>query len=357
MTRRLWTLAALLGLPTGLLPGCALLGTTHQMNAPETPAPRPAEQLAASAPSPQSPYHLLPPPTYPCSTSAGTDTASQEQPAEPASVEMPPASRAPAPEMPPYAEASGPPSVGGQRGAGPGEPAKPQAAQKNTEKEHPPESPLVAALRALLEKRPAEAMQLLAQHDEPNRELVQALLVLTAHAGQGSLDRVSPEELGALQEELQQALRKLKSQAPLVLDRLAFCRCIEDFGVYEPLPRDSVFQSGIDGQPGERVLVYGEVRNFGVQQHGSLYETALASTLEIRDFQNQVVARMDIPSSLNRSRSPRQDYYLRIRFHIPPRLPPGRYTLWVQIRDLSGGRDHVRVARRSLDLRIAAPAP
>jgi hypothetical protein len=217
------------------------------------------------------------------------------------------------------------------------------------------ESPLVAAFRALLEKKPTEAMKLLEQHDQPNPELLQSLLVLTAHAGQGPLDRISPEELAALQEELQRVMRNLRSRAPLVLEKLSFCRTIEDFGVYEPLPREHSLQAGTDDQPGERVLVYGEVRNFGVQQHGSLYETALASTLEIRDFQNQVVSRMDIPTSLNRSRSPRQDYYLRIRFHIPPHLPPGRYTLWVQIRDLSQGRDHARTARQSLDLRVIEP--
>ncbi len=148
-----------------------------------------------------------------------------------------------------------------------------------------------------------------------------------------------PQGVGLVQENVKLLAETLRSREPLMLSKVCFTRNIEGFGVYEPLPAPDgcpVFQCGLDGRPGDRVQVYVEVRNFASRSVGPYWETALASTLEIRSNNvvgNQEPRRLERPARPDRSLSPRQDYFLNIQFHIPPRLPPGRYKLRVEVRD------------------------
>jgi hypothetical protein len=102
-------------------------------------------------------------------------------------------------------------------------------------------------------------------------------------------------------------------------------------------------------QPGEWVEIYAEVRNFTTELHGPCYLTRMTSTLEIRDFNDQVVwQKVPEAGSEDRSLSPRHDYYNKYVFQVPRGLAPGPYTLWIRVTDLPTGRS----ARRSLDFRV-----
>lgn len=216
----------------------------------------------------------------------------------------------------------------------------------------PVDPPLVTALRGVLEKQPTPG-QSLAQLDPATREKVLALLALAARTSEGGLNRTAPAEADAWLTQMRQLNGNLCGRAPLVLERMCFCKKIDGFGMYEPLPLEYAFRSGSDGQLGERVQVYVEVRNFVSQLRGSTYETRLASTLEIRDFRGDLVHRMDFPGVADKSLTPRQDYFINFQFRVPVGLPAGSYTLWVTAQDANPGSTS-RLARRSLDFKVAA---
>jgi hypothetical protein len=221
------------------------------------------------------------------------------------------------------------------------------------------EAPLVAALRCAVERHPEEARRLLERYDKSDRELLLTLVRLTAGLGAGELGRLGPEEVSAALARLDELAARLRRKAPLTLDKVCFCRKIEGFGRYEPVPASHEFQAGCAGRPGERVQVYAEVRNFASRRDDATrqHETVLQSTLEIRDDWGRKVVAMDLGRCVDRSQTPRQDYFLNFQLHVPPRLPPGLYTLWVRVKDVTPGAPAgaPREASRTLDFRVCAP--
>jgi hypothetical protein len=228
------------------------------------------------------------------------------------------------------------------------------------------DNPVLAALRAIQEQRFDDARQRLQDLDGENRNLLIGLLRLAALLSQQKgINAANARELNELLQEVDQLGTVLRPWAPLELPRVCFCRSVENFGVYDPLPENcSTFQAGVGDRPGERVTLYAEVRNFASQTRGQkpneCYETALAGTLVIRDKNlfssaGDLVWRHDYPAKLERSRAPRQDYCTRFFFNIPPRVPPGHYTLVVEVRDEIhpvGADGKPRLARKSLDFDV-----
>jgi hypothetical protein len=222
--------------------------------------------------------------------------------------------------------------------------------------------PSVESLRSALQKRSQEAEALLETSDRPEREKMLALLRLMSGISEKELAKLPPEEVASALEQLRRLAQQLRLRAPLSLEKLYFCRSIESFGQYERLPDIPTFQAGVDGQPGEHVQVYVEVRNFGTVQRQDHYETRLSSSLEILevvDKQRRKVVTMNPRACIDRSQTPRQDFFLNVQFHIPARLPPGLYTLWVTVKDMTPpapGQDaDARKARKSLDFRVCPP--
>jgi hypothetical protein len=220
----------------------------------------------------------------------------------------------------------------------------------------PVDPPLVAALRALMEKRPEEALDLLKGYEKASQELLLSLLPLAVRLTEGGLQQPNPGELAAVLEQLRAVERPLAERAALGIDKLCLCRKIESYGVYQKVPDDWAYAAGVGDQPGELVQVYVELRNFACKQQGNSYETCLASSLEIRDYRGTLIWRRDFQAQPDHSHSPRHDYFINYRFAVPPHVPPGAYVLWIQVRDLTGqpGKDApaYRTARRSLDFRI-----
>jgi hypothetical protein len=200
-----------------------------------------------------------------------------------------------------------------------------------------PDHVLVQALRLVLANRSEQAQALLREQRCCHPEMLLALLQIAQSMESTSPQESTPEHTSLVLERLDELAEMFCARAPLMLDCPCFCRHIETFGVYEPLPGVPSFQAGLQGQPGERMQAYVQVRNFISQKKGPFYETALSSSLEILDPAKQVVTRMDFPACIDRSRSRRQDYFINFRFHVPPRIPRGRYTLRIQVHD-EGGR-------------------
>jgi hypothetical protein len=230
-------------------------------------------------------------------------------------------------------------------------PAPPKAAR--------PEAPLVAALRCALQKSPNEAATWLERYEPAQRDRLLALLRLIVGLSEGDLDRLSPQDLAGMLDQLGELLQALRQRAPLTLDKVCFCRKISGFGRYDSLPVGHVFQAGLSGQPGERVQVYAEVRNFRSRQTNGQFETVLGSVLELHNERGACVVQFNLGSCTDRSQTPRQDYFLNFQAHVPAKLPPGLYTLWVIVKDVTpsaeGAPAQARVARRSLDFRVVAP--
>src|SRR5262249_22769152 len=149
-------------------------------------------------------------------------------------------------------------------------------------------------------------------------ERLLALLRLAAALDAGQLDRLSPAETSALLRQLEELAAALRPRAELTLGRVSFCRRIESFGLYDPWPPGRECQGGTAGRPGERVQVYAEVRNLASQPRNGLYETVLSSRLEIHaEVRNpdgqarwQRVVDMNLGPCIDRSRTPRHDYFL-----------------------------------------------
>jgi hypothetical protein len=206
----------------------------------------------------------------------------------------------------------------------------------------------------VLEKHRDEATALLQRYGQANRDMLFTLLRLSGHVGEGELERVPPQDLALMLDQLNTLALALRLRAPLALEKVCFCRKIVTFGVYDPLGPLPEFQAETPGRPGERVQVYAEVRNFASRAQGLYFETHLAGALEIHNLQRERVYKKSMPPCVDRSRTLRQDYFVVFDFPLPP-LPAGSYTLWVQVKDVTpgpGGAVTPRIARRSLDFRV-----
>jgi hypothetical protein len=340
MTRRLGILA----LASGVC-ACWLSGCLHHPDAPSPPvyfsplkSSNPASGAVAEDPGPRSNYLVS------VNTPGSPKAAAPARPPEPARVrEAPPP---PPAVVVPAAEIT----------VAPAPPARTDAAP-------------VAALRCLMEKHSAEeALALLEPYDPADREVLRDLLKVAARLGDRDLPRPSAAEMAGVVEQVETLTRALRPRAALVLEQLHFCRprSIDTFGVYEPLEDGHAFRTGGQGRPGEHVQVYAEIRNFTSRPVGDHFETVLQGKLKIDGVnlkgddgqRTHTAVQFKLNPCTDLSRTPRQDFFVNLHFDVPPSLPPGSYTLWVEVTDVTptpeSGRRPARVARRSLDFRVTA---
>ena len=224
----------------------------------------------------------------------------------------------------------------------------------------PEEPPLLAALRCYREGRKDEAHRHLQKFAPSTRELLDCLLAMAVRLSNVNLDKVPPRELSALVQEFDALAQIVRPRAGLEITEVRFCQRIHRFGDYDPLPVDHAFQSGAGDRPGDFVQVYVELRNFTCLKRGPFYETALASSVTIRDA-NQRVFTIGRPAQVDRLLSRRLDCFLNCHFYVPPGLPAGEYKLVVEVKDVTGLPDEhrvpaQRVAERVVPFRISGPA-
>jgi len=233
-------------------------------------------------------------------------------------------------------------------------------------KPRPPEEPsLLAALRCYREGRKDEARKHLQKFDPSTREVLERLLLLAVRISNVNLDMVPPRELSVFLQQFDVLAQLIRPRAGLEITEVRFCQRIRRFGDYDPLPADHAFQAGTGDRPGDFVQVYVELRNFTCRKNGPFYETALASSLTIRDAKGALICRLGEPlgrpAQVDRLLSRRQDCFLNCHFYVPPNLPPGEYKLVIEVKDVTGLPEGVRVhdhhvATWEVPFRIASPA-
>ncbi len=207
----------------------------------------------------------------------------------------------------------------------------------------PDDPPLVAALRCLLDQRPADAVASLKGCDPSNQEAVLNLLPLVMRLAEPGKDKpLSKTEATVAVEQLNQIEEGLRLKANLVLDKMCYCNSIERFGVYEARPEGSRFV------PGSPVHIYVELRNFTSQPHNCCFETRLASTIKLLDGQGRAVHQLGFNdrSRPECSRSARHDYFINYSFRVPENFEPGKYELKLRVEDVPTGR----AAEQTLEL-------
>lgn len=332
------------------LPACSAAAQKPEP-APAAPKPTAAPVAESNKTSPAvaavRPPDLLPPLAKQTSTAVAGPTRNE-------SAEPPPPMRA-ALDGPEEAEAKEPPPAPAkEKDTGSEKLTATLTARRASPAERPAEEPpLLRALRCYLDRHPDEAIACLKPCDKLSQELLLCVLPVAARLGEGNIERAGPEEVAVLADQLSGVEDRLRPRAALAIDRMCFCRRIETFGVYEPLPDEPAFR------PGEWALVYVELRNFTCERHdappAAAYATRLVSSAEIRDRAGhkvwpegpgRLVFRRKGPEE---SRSPWHDYFDNCSLRVPE-LSAGPYTLWIEVQDVPTGRS----VRRSLDFRVDA---
>jgi len=217
--------------------------------------------------------------------------------------------------------------------------AKPEV----TEPKPVEDPPLVAALRYCMNKQPAEAIACLRSYGKPAQELLLCLLPLVVRLAEQHEFR-DTHEVDAFMEQLALARDSLRPFAPLKIDKMCLVSSIQRFGVYQSLPEDQPLHAG------DFVQVYVELQNYSTQRDGNLHAIRTRSRLEICDFNGKKcwqyafrdADQTDISITL------RHDFFVNYELYVPP-VPPGRYTLRLQVTDVPTQR----TVTRTLDFRVA----
>ena len=134
--------------------------------------------------------------------------------------------------------------------------------------------------------------------------------------------------------QLNAAARQLQSIADMELRSVGFCNRIDGWGLYERFDRDEF-------EPGQAVLLYGELRNFSTESTpAGMYRTLLNSSIEIvkTGQEDTVLERNDRGDTEDLCRGLRTDFYNSYRIDIPAHLTPGSYQLRLTIEDQLSGR-------------------
>lgn len=366
MTRHDWAVLVGMGLCGGLLPACthtkANVCASWDAAAPaETPAPAPAPAemkgiVAAAEPksapmeiaAPVSPYHPIPVTPVPATPPKAKTKAKVSEPvAEEATQPIEPAQYQ---EKPAGIDLEPKPRTDRIKPVKPEAPLEVKPQPEILPVAAKTESPLLIALRCYLDKRPAEAIAILGQYEKSNQDLLLCLLPLAAQLADSGPDKTSDKGLGMVLEQLNSMMVPLRTRAPLLIDKMCFCRSIGGYGDYAPLAADHVFRAG------ELVRLYVELRNFQSERREiapgqMVYVTELAGRAEIRDFSGKPVWSQEFNNRdrPDQSQSLRTDYFEHYRFCLPE-LSPGPYTLWLWVKDVSTKRPE---ASRTVDFHVA----
>jgi hypothetical protein len=354
MSLRKWLLGKVAALGAALLSGC--------VSSPVDPTLDPREHVPALPPNlrahaPESPYHQLPDPGNLPPEAIRRPERHEEPP--PLKVEA-----APTPPAPP----SQPPTDSDTTQSARVVPASQR--QEIIKPAPPPDEPLLVAMRDYLQKppRPDHALDALSHYEKPNQEMLLVVLPFAARLTGENVGAMRPDEAAILADKLQDIEDRLRQRAALHIEKMLFARKIDDFGVYvarEPVNGIHTFEGGFGDQVGEEVLVYLELRNVSSRQRGDLYETRLVGTVELIDWDNQSAYKRDFTPPPHLGRSARRDFFVKCSFSVPRKVPPGRYTMRVEIRDVTGLPPDAatvrppmhRVASQKLDLQVTTPRP
>ena len=127
---------------------------------------------------------------------------------------------------------------------------------------------------------------------------------------------------------LEEALARLGETAPLVVRNLAFCTSVQSYGSNTPFKK-------YEFSPGQELLLYAEVENFGVESTPKGHHTVAAEQLP--DFRQPRPARGGARVQQHRRalpECPRRDFFIGYHLRLPKRVYSGKHTLQLTVEDL-----------------------
>jgi hypothetical protein len=220
------------------------------------------------------------------------------------------------------------------------------------------EEPLVQALECFLKKRPELALAHLNRYDPATQELLLRFLPVLAEMKEG-MEKLTPEEVAALREQVQGLLVVLLARSKLVIERM--CYCVPELkspGVfaYRALRPDHQFLPPCGPRPGEQVFLSIELRNLSGARRGDFYETRVSSWVKIVDSTGRDYGKRLDTGKVPLRRSTFASEFAHVYSFWVPEIPPGRYNLILEVRDETTPTP--RLASSSLPFVVAAdPAP
>jgi hypothetical protein len=198
-----------------------------------------------------------------------------------------------------------------------------------------PKDPLVVALECMLQNRHQEALTYLQVYDPETRELLLRLLPTLSLFSKKKVVELTAAEIAVLDEQLASVRNVILPHAELAISKLIFCESIKGYAFYKPLPESHLFLAARGDRPGELVQLYVEMKNLSSRPTNGLYETDLASTVEVFDEagQRHWVHRFRPDELTLVSRLRLGNYYHNFSFFLPSSLTPGKYHLTVTLID------------------------
>lgn len=214
--------------------------------------------------------------------------------------------------------------------------------------------PVVAALKAYADGRPAEAAAHLSGCDPASRDLLARLLPAAVKAYEVNVSAGRREQVGPLLATVDAARNGLVVHAPLDVAKIEFASQIDGFARYRPLDGRHAYA------PGELAEVYVELHNArpaAVGPDGAESAVRLHWRMDLTDGRGQPVGLVDgngrpTPTDGDYAppptRGPVRDCHLALRVVVP--RSPGEYVLSVQVRDAN--RPQASYVSRRLTLRV-----
>lgn len=216
-----------------------------------------------------------------------------------------------------------------------------------------PKHPIVLALECVLDNRHDEVLRHLDKYDARTQEFLLRILPTLALVSKNN--QLGPTELAALGEQITNIRNYLQMSADFAIAKVVFCESIKGYAIYKPVAEGHEFIAARSDRPGEIVQLYVELKNFASNPVAGLFETRLSSRVDILDENGQKKwSHRFQPDELKLvSRTRLAEYYHNFTFALPASLPPGTYSLAVEMTD----ETHVppRTTLATVPFRIASP--
>jgi hypothetical protein len=123
-----------------------------------------------------------------------------------------------------------------------------------------------------------------------------------------------------------QALAKLGETGPLLVRNATFCSEVLGFGSVKRFVKSEFTVE-------QEVLLYAEIENFVSEPSPQGLHTSLRSNYQIVDSLGRQVVQRSFAATDDHCKSPRRDFFVVYRFHMPRQVDQGKYMLRLVVQD------------------------
>ena len=179
----------------------------------------------------------------------------------------------------------------------------------------------------LLAGRSAESIRVIEALPPEEQEFWQSLmLAVNNYRDASENEEAHREHLNQTIDHVRDAVRHLQPLSTLEIRRMTFCDRIDGFGSVTEFP-------AADFNPGQRLLIYAEVRNFRSDlTTDGYYRSKFKPTLEFRrEDHDEVFETIELPEIRDLCSAERTDYYQSFEVTVPALA--GKYLVRLQLRD------------------------